>query len=163
MQGDLMVKTLREQIFEEKKKEQKRRNHAKRRELKKWAPVVDSVVKKFLKVITARSYVQSLEEDILRRVKEDLSARAYTISTFVRIKASLDFNESNNEITIVYAPEFRHSLNKRLSIWAEAVNRFYGIDISVTDVDHVIASQASPWDYDPRYHVYKIRFTVSLI
>ena len=86
-----MAKTLKEQIFEEKRKEQKRRNYAERKELKKWAPVIDSVVKKFLKVITARSYVQSLEEDILRRVKEDLSARAYTISTFVRIKASLNF------------------------------------------------------------------------
>jgi len=158
-----MVKTLREQIFEEKRKEQKRRNYAKRRELKKLAPIIDSVVKKFLKVITARNYVQSLEKDILRRAKEDLSARAYTISTFVRIKASLDFYEGGDEITVVYIPEFKYALDKELSIWLKTINRFDAIDISVTDVSHVTASEPSPWNYDPMCHIYKIRFTVSLV
>ena len=162
MQGDLMVKTLREQIFEEKRREQKRRNCAKRRELKKLAPTIDNVVKKFLKVITARSYVQSLEKDILRRAKQDLSAVAYTISTFVRIKASLNFKESGDEIIIVYTPEFKHALNKELGIWSKTVNRFDDIDISVTDASHVTASETSPWYYDPRYHVYEIEFTVTL-
>ena len=162
MQVDLMVKTLREQIFEEKRREQKRRNCAKRRELKKLAPTIDNVVKKFLKVITARSYVQSLEEDILRWAKRDLSATTYTISTFARIKASLNFKESGDEIIIVYTPEFKHALNKELGIWLETVNRFNEIDISVTDASHVIASETSLWDYDPRYHAYRIKFTVTL-